>query len=156
ELSYDALVLATGARPRLLKLAGADLAGSHVVRTLADIDAMKPAFVPGAKLVVVGAGYIGLEAAAVARTLGLDVTVVEAAVRALARVTSPDVAGFFLDEHTSQGVRFVLSAQLALIKGVDRVTGVRLSDGPEIPADIVIAGIGVTPDTTLASHSGLP
>lgn len=155
ELSYDALVLATGARPRRLSLAGADLAGSFVLRSIADVDAIRPAFKPGAKLVVVGAGFIGLEVAAVARQAGLDVTVIENAVRPLARVTSPDVAGFFLDEHTAHGVRFVLGGQPALIKGVEHVTGVRLADGTEIPADLVIAGIGVTPETTLAQQCGL-
>lgn len=155
ELPYDALVLATGARPRKLPIVGADLAGVHLFRTAADVDAMKPAFVKGAKLVVIGAGYIGLEAAAVARQAGLDVTVVEAAVRPLARVTSPEVAGFFLDEHTRQGVRFVLGGQAALIKGSDRVTAVGLTDGTEIPADLVIAGIGVAPETTLAQHCEL-
>ena len=156
ELPYDALVLATGARPRKLSLSGADLAGVHLFRTAADVDAIRPSFAPGAKLVVVGAGYIGLEVAAVARQSGLDVCVVETAVRPLARVTSPEVAGFFLDEHTAQGVRFVLGGQPALIKGVDQVTGVRLADGTEIPADIVIAGIGVNPETTLAQHCNLP
>lgn len=155
ELAYDALVLATGARPRTLKLAGADLVGSHVLRTAADIDGIRQGFEAGARLVVIGAGYIGLETAAVARQRGLDVTVIESAVRPLARVTSPDVAGFFLDEHTAKGVRFVLSGQPALIKGQDHVTGVRLADGSEIAADMVIAGIGVTPDTTLAQHCGL-
>jgi 3-phenylpropionate/trans-cinnamate dioxygenase ferredoxin reductase subunit len=155
ELSYDALVLATGSRPRKLPLAGADLAGVFTLRTAADIDAMKPLFVKGKKLVVIGAGYIGLEAAAVARTLGLEVTVVETAVRPLARVTSPEVAGFFLDEHTRQGVRFVLGGQPALIKGTEHVTAVGLTDGAEIPADIVLAGIGVNPETTLAQHCGL-
>lgn len=155
ELSYDALVLATGSRPRKLPLAGADLAGVFTLRTATDIDAMKPHFVKGKKLVVIGAGYIGLEAAAVARTLGLDVTVVETAVRPLARVTSPEVAGFFLDEHTRQGVRFVLGGQPALIKGTEHVTAVGLTDGTEIPADIVLAGIGVNPEVTLASQCGL-
>jgi 3-phenylpropionate/trans-cinnamate dioxygenase ferredoxin reductase subunit len=96
-----------------------------------------------------------LEAAAVARQLGLDVTVIETAVRPLARVTSPEVAGFFLDEHTRQGVRFVLGGQPALIKGRERVTGVALSDGADVPADIVIAGIGVTPEVALAQQCGL-
>jgi 3-phenylpropionate/trans-cinnamate dioxygenase ferredoxin reductase component len=155
ELSYDALVLATGARPRKLPLVGADLPGAHVLRTAADVDAIRPRFVSGAKLVVVGAGYIGLEVAAVARQHGLEVTVLEAASRPLARVTSPEVAGFFLDEHTAQGVRFVLGVQPALIKGKDRVTGVALADGTELGADLVIAGIGVTPETTLAQHAGL-
>ncbi|MBN8606123.1 MAG: FAD-dependent oxidoreductase [Caulobacterales bacterium] len=155
ELPFDALVLATGSKPRKLPLVGADLAGVFTLRTAADIDAMKPHFVAGKKLVVIGAGYIGLEAAAVARQLGLDVTVVETAVRPLARVTSPEVAGFFLDEHTRQGVRFVLGGQPALIKGSDRVTAVGLTDGTEIPADIVLAGIGVNPEMTLAQQSGL-
>lgn len=155
ELPYDALVLATGAKPRKLSLAGADLAGVHLFRTAADVDAMKPAFTPGAKLVVIGAGYIGLEGAAVAREMGLDVTVIETAVRPLARVTSPEVAGFFLDEHTRKGVRFVLGGQPALIKGEARVTGVGLTDGTEIPADVVITGIGVNPETTLAQQCGL-
>ncbi|MBC7768079.1 MAG: FAD-dependent oxidoreductase [Phycisphaerales bacterium] len=155
ELPYDALVLATGARPRKLPLVGADLDGVRLFRTAADVDAIRPRFVSGAKLVVIGAGYIGLEVAAVARQSGLETTVIETAVRPLARVTSPEVAGFFLDEHTRQGVRFVLGGQPAIIKGQDRVTGVGLADGGELPADIVIAGIGVTPETTLAQHSGL-
>lgn len=155
ELVYDALVLATGARPRKLALSGADLAGVHLFRSAADVDAIRPSFVAGAKLVVVGAGYIGLEVAAVARQSGLDVCVVETAVRPLARVTSPEVAGFFLDEHTAQGVRFALGGQPALIKGEEHVTGVRLADGTELPADLVIAGIGVTPETTLAQHCNL-
>lgn len=155
ELPYDALVLATGAKPRKLTLVGADLAGVHLFRTAADVDALKPHFVRDAKLVVVGAGYIGLEAAAVARQLGLSVTVIETAVRPLARVTSPEVAGFFLDEHTRQGVQFVLGGQPAMIKGRERVTGVALVDGTEISADIVIAGIGVNPDIALADQCGL-
>lgn len=155
ELGYDALVLATGARARKLTLVGADLAGAHLLRTAADVDAIRPRFVAGARLVVIGAGYIGLEVAAVARQTGLDVTVLEAAPRPLARVTSPEVAGFFLDEHTSKGVRFALGAQPAIIKGKEHVTGVGLADGSEIPADLVIAGIGVAPETTLAQHCGL-
>ncbi len=155
ELPFDALVLATGARPRKLPLVGADLEGVHLFRTAADIDAIRPRFVAGAKLVVIGAGYIGLEVAAVARQTGLEVTVIETAVRPLARVTSPEVAGFFLDEHTRQGVRFLLGGQPAVIKGKERVTGVGLADGGELPADIVVAGIGVTPETTLAQHCGL-
>lgn len=155
ELPYDALVLATGAKPRKLPLVGADLDGAYLFRTAADVDALKGKFVGGAKLIIIGAGYIGLEVAAVARQLGLEVTVIETAVRPLARVTSPEVAGFFLDEHTRQGVRFVLGGQPALIKGQEHVTGVALADGGELPADLVIAGIGVTPETTLAQHCGL-
>ncbi|HET9230149.1 MAG TPA: FAD-dependent oxidoreductase [Vitreimonas sp.] len=155
ELPYDALVIATGARPRRLPLVGSDLEGVHLFRTAADVDAIRPRFTPDAKLVVIGAGFIGLEVAAVARQCGLHVTVVETAVRPLARVTSPEVAGFFLDEHTRQGVRFVLGGQPAVIKGEDHVTAVCLADGMEIKADLVIAGIGVTPETTLAQQCGL-
>jgi 3-phenylpropionate/trans-cinnamate dioxygenase ferredoxin reductase subunit len=155
ELPYDALVLATGAKPRRLPLVGADLEGVHLFRTAADVDRVRERFASGAKLIVIGAGYIGLEVAAVARQRGLDVTVVETAVRPLARVTSPEVAGFFLDEHTRQGVRFVLGGQPAVIKGSERVTGVGLTDGAELPADLVIAGIGVTPDVALAEQCGL-
>ncbi|MBI1186945.1 MAG: NAD(P)-binding protein [Alphaproteobacteria bacterium] len=156
ETAYDALILAPGARPRRLRLPGADLAGVHVVRTIADIDSVKPAFTPGAKLVVIGAGYIGLEIAAVARKLGLDVTVIEAAVRPLARVTSPEMAGFFLDDHTAHGVRFLLGAQPAILKGDARVRAVGLADGAEIEADLVVAGIGVEPETSLAQSCSLP
>jgi 3-phenylpropionate/trans-cinnamate dioxygenase ferredoxin reductase subunit len=155
ELPYDALVLATGARPKRLPVVGADLDGVHLFRTAADVDALRPRFVAGAKLIVIGAGYIGLEVAAVGRQLGLDVTVVEAAARPLARVTSPEVAGFFLDEHTRQGVRFVLGGQPAVIKGRERAAGVGLADGAELPADLVIAGVGIMPETTLAQQCGL-
>lgn len=155
ELPYDALVLATGAKPRKLPLVGADLEGVHLFRTAADADAIRPRFTAGARLAVIGAGYIGLEVAAVARQRGLDVTVIETAPRPLARVTSPEVAGFFLDEHTRQGVRFVLGGQPALLKGQEHVTGVALTDGSELPADLVIAGIGVNPDTALAEQCGL-
>ncbi len=155
ELSYDTLVLATGAHPRGLPLPNADLPGCFMLRTAADIDAIRPGFVSGKKLVVIGAGYIGLETAAVARKLGVDVTVIEAAARPLARVTSPQVANFFLDEHVSHGVRFKFSARVTLLQGVERVTSVRLTDGSEISADMVIAGIGVTPSTSLAQECGL-
>lgn len=155
ELPYDALVLATGAKPRKLRLVGADLDGVHLFRTAADVDAIRPRLQPGARLAVIGAGYIGLEVAAVSRQLGLDVTVIESAARPLARVTSPEVAGFFLDEHTRRGVRFALGGQPALIKGEERVTGVALSDGGELGADIVVAGIGIAPETALAEQCGL-
>lgn len=155
EFPYDAVIVASGARPRRLPLAGADLAGVHLLRTAADVDAIRADFHPGAKLVVVGAGYIGLEVAAVARMRGLEVTVVEAGTRPLGRVTGPEVAGFFLDEHVAKGVRFALSAAPAVLKGVDRVRAVGLSDGSEVEADLVVAGIGVTPDTHLAEHAGL-
>lgn len=155
EVAYDALVLATGAKPRALPIEGASLPGVHSVRTAADVDAMREAFQPGAKLVVVGAGFIGLEVAAVARKLGLDVTVIEAAPRPLARVTSPEISGFFLDEHTRQGVRFILGGQIVRIAGDTRVRGLELADGTFVEAEIVVVGIGVAPETGLAEQCGL-
>lgn len=155
EISYDTLILATGSRPRKLPLAGADLEGVHMLRTAADADAIRPGLQRGAKLVVMGAGYIGLEVAAVARALGMEVTILEAAVRPLARVTSPEVAAFFLDEHVSRGVRFALNTQAAVIKGTDNVRAVGLADGSEVPADMVLVGIGITPETALAQNAGL-
>jgi 3-phenylpropionate/trans-cinnamate dioxygenase ferredoxin reductase subunit len=155
ELAYDALILATGAQPRRLPVPGSDLPGIYPLRSLADVDAIRAEMVPGAELVVIGAGYIGLEVAASARKLGLEVTVLEAAMRPLARVTSPEIAGFFLDQHTAHGVRFHLGAQAAIIKGNDRVRGVGLADGAEAPADLIVYGVGVLPDTQLAQTAGL-
>lgn len=155
ELTYDWLILATGSRARRLPVAGADLPGVHVLRTIADVDAIRPSFTPGAQLAVIGAGYIGLEVAAIARSLGLDVTIIETALRPLARVAGEALAGFFLDEHTRQGVRFALGAQAAVIKGDDRARAVGLSNGAEVRADCVIAGIGIVPETSLAETAGL-
>ncbi|MDX2234713.1 MAG: FAD-dependent oxidoreductase [Hyphomonadaceae bacterium] len=155
ELAWDALVLATGSRARALPVAGADLPGVHSLRTAADVDRIRAELGAAKRLVVIGAGYIGLETAAVARKLGLDVTVVEYAPRPLARVTSPEMSGFFLDVHTAAGVRFALSAQAAVIKGDRRVRAVGLADGTEIPADLVIAGVGILPETALAEAAGL-
>lgn len=154
-LPYDALILATGSRARTLPLAGADLPGVHVLRTAGDVAAIRPDFVAGQRVVIIGAGYIGLEVAAVARKLGLSVTVLEMAPRPLARVTSPEVSGFFLDYHVKKGVRFELGVQPAVIKGGDRVRAIGLADGREIPCDLVIAGIGITPEATLAGEAGL-
>jgi 3-phenylpropionate/trans-cinnamate dioxygenase ferredoxin reductase subunit len=155
ELLYDALVIATGSRPRMLPIPGADLAGVHVLRTYSDVEAIQKRFVPGAKLAVIGAGYIGLEVAAVGRQKGLDVTVIEALSRPLARVTSPEMAGFYLDQHTERGVRFVIGGKAAVFKGQDAVRAVGLTDGQEIAADIVIVGAGVVPETSLAASAGL-
>jgi len=126
-----------------------------VLRSAADVAAIKAELKPGARLAVIGAGYIGLEAAASARKLGAEVTVLEAAVRPLARVTSPEVAGFFLDQHVAHGVQFRLAAQAAVFKGSDRVRAVGLADGDEVAADLVIVGVGVIADVGLAEKAGL-
>ncbi len=155
-LAYDELVLATGSTPRRLPAAiGGDLAGVYTVRTLADVDAMRGEFVAGRKLVIVGGGYIGLEAAAVGAKLGLDVTVLEMAPRILQRVAAPETSDYFRALHGAHGVTILESTGLDRILGTGRVAGVRLADGRELPADFVIAGVGILPGTALAEAAGI-
>ncbi|WP_371155474.1 NAD(P)/FAD-dependent oxidoreductase [Jannaschia sp. 2305UL9-9] len=154
--TWDALVLATGASPRRLPAdIGGDLANVFSVRTLADIDAMEPAFAPNARLLVVGGGYIGLEAAAVARKRGMAVTLLESAPRLLARVSSAETAAWFAERHRAEGVDIRLNAALERLNGETTVTGATLADGSQIAADVVVVGIGVTPGTALAQAAGL-
>ncbi len=155
-LAYDALILATGSTPRKLSLPGSDLKGVYDLRGLADADALKPLMMPGARIVIIGAGYIGLEAAAVARQIGLTVTVLELAERVLARVTSPVISEFFTAVHRANGVDVLTGIQTRAIRGAGgRVTGVELADGRILPADLVLAGIGITPADGLAREAGL-
>ncbi len=155
-LDYDALALTTGSVARQLPAAiGGALAGVFVVRGLADVDAMAPEFQPGRRVVIVGGGYIGLEAAAVAAKKGLDVTVLEMAPRILQRVAAPETSDAIRALHQGHGVRILESTGLERIEGEDRVTGVRLSDGTRIDADFVIVGIGILPATALAETAGL-
>lgn len=155
-ISYDDLALTTGSYPRRLPAAiGGELAGVYTVRTLADVDAMKAEFAAGRRLVIVGGGYIGLEAAAVAAKLGLDVTVLEMAPRILQRVAAPETSDYFRALHTAHGVKILESTGLDRLLGETRVTGVRLSNGTELAADFVIAGVGILPGTALAEAAGL-
>ncbi len=155
-LPYDTLVLATGSAPRRLPAAiGGNLAGVYTVRTLADVDAMAPEFRPGARLLVIGGGYIGLEAAAVASRLGLQVTLVEMAPRILQRVAAPETSDYFRKLHQDHGVTILEGTGIDRLLGDSRVTAARLSDGRELPVDFVIAGVGITPNTALAEAAGL-
>ena len=156
-IRYDELVLTTGSVPRRLPAAiGGDLAGVYTVRTVADVDAERAEFSPGRRLVIVGGGYIGLEAAAVAAKLGLDVTVLEMAPRILQRVAAPETSDYFRALHTAHGVKILESTGLERLLGeAGHVTAARLTDGREIPADFVIAGIGILPATQLAEAAGL-
>ena len=155
-LPYDALALTTGSTPRRLPaMIGGALGGVHVVRTLADVDAMAPEFTAGRRVVIVGGGYIGLEAAAVAAKKGLQVTVLEMAPRILQRVAAPETSAAIQALHEGHGVRFMIATGLERIEGDSHVTGVALSDGTRLDADFVIAGIGVTPATDLAEAAGL-
>jgi 3-phenylpropionate/trans-cinnamate dioxygenase ferredoxin reductase subunit len=156
SVEYAQLALTTGATPRRLPEAiGGALPGVHVVRTLADVDAMAPALVPGARLVVVGGGYIGLEAAAVARKLGLSVTLIEAAPRILGRVACAGTADAIRALHEGHGVTILEGTGLSRLTGTTHVTGADLADGRHVPADVVIVGIGIAPATALAEAAGL-
>ncbi len=156
QLPYDALALTTGARPRRLPAAnGGDMHGVHVVRDLADVDAMAPEFQAGRRVVIVGGGYIGLEAAAVAASKGLEVTVLEMAARILQRVAAPETSDAIRALHQRHGVRIREGLGLTRITGEGQVDGVELADGTHLPADFVIAGIGVLPATELAEAAGL-
>ncbi|MGB3627032.1 MAG: NAD(P)/FAD-dependent oxidoreductase, partial [Henriciella sp.] len=147
HLPYDALIIATGSRPRALPVEGADLENVFDLRGLADVEHIRPKMIEGRRLVIVGAGYIGLEAAAVARQLGLEVTVLEMAERALARVTSPVISSFYEKLHMEHGVDVRCGARLASVKGKDgTLTHAVLADGEEIEADLVLAGIGIIPN----------
>ncbi|WP_424985672.1 NAD(P)/FAD-dependent oxidoreductase [Microbulbifer sp. S227A] len=156
-IAYDQLALTTGSDPRRLPAAiGGDLEGVHVVRTLADVDAMAPAVTKGARALIVGGGYIGLEAAAVAAKRGVKVTLVEMADRILQRVAAPETSDYFRNLHSGHGVEIREGIGLDRLTGADgRVTGAVLSDGSEIALDFVIVGVGITPSTTLAELAGL-
>jgi 3-phenylpropionate/trans-cinnamate dioxygenase ferredoxin reductase component len=153
--SYDALILATGSRVRKIPCEGADLAGVHYLRTVADVDGLRGSIVAGNRLVVIGGGYIGLEVAAVARKAGLEVTILEAADRVLARVAPPAVSAFFEGLHREAGVTIITQASVTAITGESHVTGVALGDGSVIPADVVLVGIGIIPNAELARDAGL-
>jgi 3-phenylpropionate/trans-cinnamate dioxygenase ferredoxin reductase subunit len=155
-LQYDDLVLTTGSIPRRLPAAiGGDLDGVFVVRDLADVDAMAPAFKSGARVLIVGGGYIGLEAASVAAKLGLDVTLVEMSNRILQRVAAEETSTYFRDLHSRHGVSIREGVGLDRLIGEGAVTEAQLSDGTKLPVDFVIVGVGITPATQLAEAAGL-
>jgi 3-phenylpropionate/trans-cinnamate dioxygenase ferredoxin reductase subunit len=155
-IGYDMLALTTGSAPRRLPAAiGGDLAGVHVVRNLADVDKMAPAFQEGARVLIVGGGYIGLEAAAVAAQKGLKVTLVEMADRILQRVAAPETSDYFRALHSGHGVDIREGVGLDRLTGEGRVTGALLSDGSVLDLDFVIVGVGIAPNTALAEAAGL-
>ena len=161
HLNYDLLVLALGARNRPLPVPGATLEGVCYLRTLAEAIEVKQRLEHAQQVVVIGGGFIGLEIASSARTLGKSVTVIEALPRLMARVVAPAVSEFFLAAHTAKGVAILLNAQAREIHdgkvgGTGKVQGVSLKDGRQIPADLVVIGIGIEPNTELARAAGLP
>jgi 3-phenylpropionate/trans-cinnamate dioxygenase ferredoxin reductase subunit len=155
EFDYDKLVLATGARVCKVDVPGGDLPGIHYLRSIADVDAIRDDMSSNKSVVIIGAGYIGLEVAAVCRQHGLDVTVVEMADRVLSRVVSPNVSDYYQLEHTKQGVKLLLSTALAGFQGKRRVRRVITDSGQEIPADFVVIGVGIKPNIELAEAAGL-
>jgi len=156
ELPYDRLLLATGARPRTLDLPGADLAGLHVLRTLDDALALRAAFGPGKRVVVVGAGWIGSEVASAAHGHGCEVVVLDPLTQPLLRVVGERIGGAFAALHRDNGVDLRTSTGVTGYVGSDgQVTGVRLADGTSVPADVVVIGVGVRPRVDLAEAAGL-
>ena len=153
---YDELALTTGADPRTLPgAAGGMLDGVYTVRDLADADAMAPAFSKGQRVLVIGGGYIGLEAAAVAAKRGLQVTLVEMAPRILQRVAAAETSDYFRALHRSHGVDIREGVGLEKLLGDEAVTGARLTDGTELEVDFAVVGVGITPATILADSAGL-
>ena len=155
-LSYDKLALTTGSHPRTLPAAiGGHLDGVFSVRDLRDADAMAPAFAAGKRVLIIGGGYIGLEAAAVAAKLGLQVTLVEMADRILQRVAAPETSDYFRALHASHGVNIREGVGLDRLLGTDHVTGAVLTDGTELQLDFAIVGVGIMPATALAESAGV-
>ena len=155
DVAYDKLVLALGSRVRQLPVEGTGLKRVHYLRSIADVEGIRKHMESGRRLVIIGAGYIGLEVAAVAQQAGLDVTVIEMADRVMSRVVSPEISDFFQIEHTGQGVRFRLSTGVSALNGKKRVKSVTTSEGEDIPADLVVIGVGILPNTELATDAGL-
>jgi 3-phenylpropionate/trans-cinnamate dioxygenase ferredoxin reductase component len=156
QIGYDKLLLATGASPRRLNVPGADLDGVRYLRNVNDCEALKETFAEARRVVIVGAGWIGLESAVAARAAGCDVTVLGAGALPLVNVLGPQVARLYAALHRRHGVEFRPDTAVAEITGDSgRVTGVRLADGTLIGADAVVVGIGARADTALAEASGL-
>ncbi|WP_296430397.1 FAD-dependent oxidoreductase [Yoonia sp.] len=155
-LGYDQLALTLGAHPRTLPASiGGMLDSVYAVRDLADADAMAPEFTAGKRVLIIGGGYIGLEAAAVASKLGLTVTLVEMADRILQRVAAPETSDYFRELHKAHGVDIREGVGLDRLLGDEHVTGARLTDGTELEIDFAVIGVGVNPATILADSAGL-
>lgn len=154
-IAFGHCILATGGSVRTLSCPGSELTGIHAVRSITDADAIRAALRPGMKVVIIGAGYVGLEAAAVLRELDHDVIVIEAQDRVLARVTGPALAGFVERKHRAQGVEFRFGEQVVGLEGDGRAQTALLQSGERLPADLVIAGIGIAARSDIAEAAGL-
>ena len=155
SLAYDKLVLAIGGHARPIPVPGADLPGVHVLRTVADVEAIRAKLKPGVRVAIVGAGYIGLECAATFRKLGHDVTVIEMMDRVMNRVVAPEMSEFYQSEHVGHGVNVLTDRKVQGFLGDGSVHTVECDDGTHVPADLVIVGIGLVPNCALAQGAGL-
>jgi 3-phenylpropionate/trans-cinnamate dioxygenase ferredoxin reductase subunit len=155
KISYDKLILALGSRVRRVDVDGSDLDGVHYLRSIDDVERIRKDIVTAGNVVIVGAGYIGLEVAAVTRQLGHNVTVLEMADRVMSRVVSPVVSDFFQQQHAAHGVELKLSTGLRRFIGNKRVSAVETNEGQSLPADAVVVGIGILPNTEIAAAAGL-
>jgi 3-phenylpropionate/trans-cinnamate dioxygenase ferredoxin reductase component len=157
SLDYGHLVLATGARNRLLDIPNGNLANVRYLRILDDSEDLRARLASCGRVVVIGAGFIGLEFAATARIKGLEVDVLELASRVMARAVTAEVSDYFQKQHTAAGIRIHLGVQATAIEAEGgKVTGVSLSDGRHVPADLIVVGVGVLPNVELAAEAGLP
>ncbi len=152
--AYDKLLIATGSRVREIRVPGAHLNGIHYLRSIADVDALRPAFQTSRSLAVVGGGYIGLEVAAVARKYDLAVTVLEALDRVMARAVSRPISTFYEKVHRDAGVDFQLNTGVEAFEGPDRLDAIR-AGGKSWPTDLALVGIGIVPNHELAKDAGL-
>jgi 3-phenylpropionate/trans-cinnamate dioxygenase ferredoxin reductase subunit len=155
EIVYDRALLCLGAVSRQLTCPGADLAGVCYLRAVADVPRIQEGLKPGARVVIIGGGYIGLEAAATARNMGCSVTVLEMADRVMNRVVASNVSQYFEHEHRAQGVKIVCNARVMRLEGLGRVERVVCADGSEYAADLLIVGVGALANVALASEAGL-
>jgi 3-phenylpropionate/trans-cinnamate dioxygenase ferredoxin reductase subunit len=155
DLPYDRLLLATGAQPRVPDLPGVNLDGVHVLRDVDDSLALRTAMQAGARVALVGGGYIGLEVAAAARKLGCETTVLEAAPSLMRRQVAPELGEWYARLHRDQGADVRLEAEVARLLGDERVAAVELADGGRVDADLVVVGVGIRPNVELALQADL-
>jgi 3-phenylpropionate/trans-cinnamate dioxygenase ferredoxin reductase subunit len=155
EVGYDRLLLCLGAGSRLLTCPGADLPGVHYLRSIADVPKIQEGLKPGARAVIIGGGYIGLETAATARKMGCAVTVLEMADRVMNRVVASNVSEYFAHEHRTQGVKLVCNTRVVRLEGRSRVERVVCADGSTHEADLLVVGVGAVANMQLAGDAGL-
>lgn len=155
EQPFDKLVLALGSAPRQLRIPGIDLAGISYLRNIADVESIRASLQDARRLAIVGAGYIGLEVAAVVSGMGIEVTVVEAEDRVMSRVVAPEVSAFYQEAHRAHGVNLRLSTGVTAFSGSERVAAIELDNGETLDTDAVIVGVGVLPNASIAGAAGL-